>query len=173
MPLSPGSTVLRVHHSGQQLDPLAPRCRLFEAKRIPQYAAGSSQVVGAGNPTLPDLVNLFAEGMQVPLKDLPHQLGIPGNLDLGERRVCRGWFSVHKVLCRRSSTTSIARNSCWWASSQRTRATSWAAFLTCPWEVCRSPIIERYFPRALLSGLAASKMGSASISTSSKGLISW
>src|SRR5215211_8061518 len=68
---------------------------------------------------------------------------------------------------------SAVRNSFPWASSQRTRATSWAAFLTCPWEVCRSSIIEWYFPRALLSGLAASKVGSASISASSKGWISW
>ena len=52
---------------------------------------------------------------------------------------------------------SAVRNSFPWASNQRTRATSWAAFLTWPWEICRSWIIERYFPRALLSGLAASK----------------
>src|SRR5215208_4390361 len=68
---------------------------------------------------------------------------------------------------------SAVRNSFPWASNQRTRATSWAVFLTCPCETRASSIIERYFPRALLSGLAASKVGSASISASSKGLISW
>jgi hypothetical protein len=65
---------------------------------------------------------------------------------------------------------NAVRNSFPWVSSQRTRATSWAAFLTCPWEVCRSSIIERYFPRALLSGLAASRASRASTSAGSSGL---
>jgi hypothetical protein len=39
--------------------------------------------VGVENPALLDLVVLSVEGLQVSLKDLPHQLGVSGDLELG------------------------------------------------------------------------------------------
>ena len=142
-----------------------PRCRLFEARGIPQYAAGGFQVVGAGNPALADLVSLFAEGKQVPLKDLPHPARDPWLSRPGRSRVRQGmvWRSQGPLSEAVDHEALLVSPACGLPNQHAPRGPPpWAAFLTCPWEVCRSSIIRLYFPRALLGGLAASKVGGAS-----------
>ena len=93
----------------------------------------------------------------MPLKDLPHQLGIPGYLDLGEVgsvgdvRVSHGSLSEpldHELLF-----------SCWRAFPPAHAGDLLGCFPPqCPWEVC-SPHHRAVLPEAALSVSAASKVG--------------